>query len=211
MINKSRSLRNVYATFLICVAAVLSTVRCQAQSSSLSRFEVGPEINQIYLPVDPVGSVTYQPGLGATGALNIKRWLGLDGSISFTPNSTSTETSFAGGHLTQLAIGARAGFTRGRFRIYGKLRPGFANFSSLIAHVDPRPPFTFHFASLTAPSLDAGAIVQIDLLRRFSLRYEAGDTMIRYPKRTVVLVLPPSPAEVTHNFEFGVGFMFHFH
>jgi hypothetical protein len=192
------------------MVVLMASSHCGAQTGKPHLVEVGPEINQIYLPVDPVGSVTYEPGVGATGALNISRYFGLDGAISITPNAANTKTSFAGGHLTQLALGARAGFTWHRVRIYGKLRPGAANFSNVITRVNPGPPVAFQFGRLTAFSLDAGAIMQIDLLKRFSLRYEAGDTMIRYPQRTVVVGLPPSPPETTHNFEFGIGFMFHF-
>lgn len=199
----------------ICSALALIALTCvpaaTAQSARTATIEAGPEISEIYLPIDPVGSVDYQAAVGAVFAINVRRYIGIDTSISITPTAPGTATSLAGGRMTQFSAGIRAGTSRGRFRIYAKLRPGFVSFGSVITGVGPAPTFQFFRGRLTEPSLDVGGIAQVDLSRRFSLRYEAGDTIIRYGSRTVRLGLPPTPPEITHNFQFGIGFMFLFH
>ncbi len=182
-----------------------------AQGYKTHEIELGPEINQIFLPVHPVGSVQYQPAIGALIAINLRKSFGIDSSISITPTSPISATSLAGGRLTQFFAGGRAGLSKGRLRIYGKFRPGIVSFGSAITRVGPPPQFQFFLGRLTAPAFDFGGITEIGISRRFAARYEAGDTIIRYAGRNLFFGDPPTSPEITHNFEFGIGFMFLFH
>jgi hypothetical protein len=183
-----------------------------AQNQGCPRIELGPELNNIYLPINPVGSVNYQPGLGGVFAFNVVPWFALDSSFTITPTASSAGSSFAGGRLTQFNAGVRAGIKKGRLGFYGKVRPGLASFGSVIKTVDFQTfPPQFGFGRLTEPSLDVGGIVQVYISRRFALRFEAGDTIIRYGSRTLFVGQPPVSGVTTNNFEYGVGFIFRFH
>ena len=118
--------------------------------SHTHRFELGPEVTQIYPPVNPVGSVQYQPAVGGSAAFNLSKYFGIDSSISITPTVPISATTFAGGRLTQFFAGGRAGIRKGRFRIYGKLRPGLVSFGSAITAVGPAPDFQLFEGRLTA-------------------------------------------------------------
>ena len=91
-----------------------------------------------------------------------------------------------------------------------RVRPGFASFGNVIQEVNLQTS-QFRFGRLTEPALDYGGIVQVYLSKRFALRYEAGDTLIDYRSRNLFTGFPPVPGKTTHNFEFGIGFIFRFH
>lgn len=181
-----------------------------AQHDPLHRVEFGPELSELYLPLDPVGSVNYQASLGALCSLNLHRYFGIDTSLGFTPAPPGTATGFAGGRMLQFSAGLRAGISKGRFGFYGKARPGVVSFGRAILLVDPPPAFRFHFGRLTEPTIDIGGIVEVRVSKKFALRYDAGDTVIRYGSRTVFSNQPAAPSEVTHNFRFSIGFLFLF-
>ena len=42
-----------------------------AQQADAPRVEVGPQLTQTYLPVNPVGSVQYQPAFGIVAAVKL--------------------------------------------------------------------------------------------------------------------------------------------
>jgi len=155
--------------------------------------------------------VQYQPAVGGSAAFNLSKYFGIDSSISITPTVPISATTFAGGRLTQFFAGGRAGIRKGRFRIYGKLRPGLVSFGSAITAVGPAPDFQLFEGRLTEFALDAGGILEIGISKRFATRYELGDTIIRYPARNLFAGQPPVPGDTTHNFQFGIGFLFLFH
>jgi hypothetical protein len=204
------SLNRARTIVIVSLLLVVTDVRAQKQHSP--RIEVGPELNQIYLPVNPVGSVSYPIALGGIFSFNVNHFVGVDSSLTVTPNSPGVKTDFAGGRLTQFSAGVRVGMAKRRFAMYGKLRPGIASFGSVVKLVD-LVSGQFIFGRLTEPSLDVGGIIETSLTRRFALRYEAGDTLIHYRTRPVFTGAPAplSRGQVTSNFQFGVGFMFRFH
>lgn len=173
-------------------------------------FQLGPVINDLYLPVDPVGSVNYQPGIGCLASLSFGGFFGFDSTVSITPTAPSTATSFAGGRLTQFSLGVRGGLSRGRFSFYGKARPGLASFGKAIVQVGPQPDMKFQFGRLTEPSIDLGGIVQAVISKRLSLRYEAGDTVIYYRGRNVFADRAPMSGRAVHSFQFAIAFLYSF-
>jgi len=191
-------------------ALLFLQARCAVAQDALPKFEAGPQITQLYVPKNIVGSVTYQPSLGGIFCIAIKRNLAFDSAVSFTPNVPNESTSFAGGRMTQAFLGARMGFVRGRIGIYAKIRPGVVSFGGAILRVTPSPTFGFQLGRLTEPSLDAGGIVTVAVSRRLAVRYEAGDTVIFYGSRVLIAGAAPIPGRATNNFQFGIAFLFRF-
>ncbi|MGH9571875.1 MAG: outer membrane beta-barrel protein, partial [Candidatus Angelobacter sp.] len=127
----------------LALAIVLGrTQAATAQTAETPRFELGPEITQTYFPQNSVG-VDYQAALGASFSANVNQHFGADGVVTFTPAATGTATNRAGGRLLQISAGVRAGFSKDRFRIYGKLRPGAVSFGSVITRIGPPPTSQF--------------------------------------------------------------------
>ena len=143
------------------------------------RLEIGPQITQTYLPVNPVGSVQYQLPIGGLGAIRIRSWLAMDSSLGITPTIPIEGTSFAGGRLTEGFLGARLGFRFRRVEIYGKIKPaGVVSFGKAILHVESNnSALQFETGRLTEPALDLGGIVMLRISKRLAVRYDVGDTL----------------------------------
>jgi|SRR5882762_102964 len=142
----------MWRTLLLC----LVTISASAQANT-TRVEFGPELTQVYFPVNPVGSVQYQPGFGAFGSLRLYKTVSVDSSFSITPTVPITGTSDVGGRLTQAFLGVRAGLSKGRIDVDAKVRPGLASFGSVILRITPPPNLQFFVGRLTGvQSRDAG-------------------------------------------------------
>jgi hypothetical protein len=75
----------VWRHFLAYFSFLLLTISASAQVNT-ARAEFGPELTQIYFPVNPVGSVQYQPGFGAFGSLRLYKTLRVNlASVSHPP------------------------------------------------------------------------------------------------------------------------------
>lgn len=197
------------ATATLLILAPLG-VFALAEQPDTPRLELGPQVTQIYLPVNPVGSVQYQPGFGAVASVKLSRIFGVDSGFSITPTIPLTGTSFAGGRLTQGLIGARVGFAFRHLEIYGKIRPGFASFGDAILHAVSTPNLQFQVGRLTEPALDVGAIVVLRISHRLGVRYEIGDTMIHYQSRTIDASQPPVAGRLVNNLQLGGALVFGF-
>src|SRR5882762_11279832 len=195
----------MWRTLLLC----LVTISASAQANT-TRVEFGPELTQVYFPVNPVGSVQYQPGFGAFGSLRLYKTVSVDSSFSITPTVPITGTSDVGGRLTQAFLGVRAGLSKGRIDVDAKVRPGLASFGSVILRITPPPNLQFFVGRLTEPSLDIGGVVEVRISRRFAVRYEMGDTMIFYGTRKLFTNRPPVSSELVNTLQFGTGFAFRF-
>jgi len=199
----------IWLVSIACISFPLFTVLTSAQANT-ARFEFGPQLTQIYFPVNPLGSVQYQPGFGAFGSLRLCKALKADSSFSITPTVPITGTSYVGGRLTQAFFGVRAGLSKGRIDLDAKVRPGLASFGSVVLRISPLPSPQFFVGRLTEPSLDIGGVLEVRISRRFAVRYEMGDTMIFYGSRKLFTNLPPVSGDLVNTLEFDTGFAFRF-
>jgi hypothetical protein len=194
--------------FAIFLAAAV-TPACSQQQGRLP-LEAGPQLTQIYLPVDPVGSVQYQPGVGITMSARIHRAFSADLGFSITPTVPLSGTSFAGGRLTQVLVGVRGGVDVGRLELCAKVRPGVVSFGDSILHVLSSPSgVQFQTGRLTEPAFDVGGILIVHASRRLAFRYEAGDLIIDYRPRAISASELQS-SHLANAFAFGVGFVVDF-
>jgi hypothetical protein len=200
-------LRTVFS-FAITLWLCLGIAPAQGPADN-PKFEFGPELTQWYLPVQPNGSIQYQPGFGGFFSYQFSRYVGLDSTMDFM-RSPLTGSSFAGGNVFQGQFGIRAGVRKGRVGLYGKVRPGFVRFGTVILTVTPPPSQNMTIGPLTKPTLDAGGIVEVAITRRFAARYELGDTMVLYGARNPLSTAPPGPSYTSHNLQWDTGFAVRF-
>src|SRR5580765_2739301 len=117
---------------LIVTATVLITIfspgRTRAQqakpSAELPRYEVG--IDFTTLTLDPGDT---NVGVGGRFTYNLNRHLALEAAVYFLPVKCSTSNGQITGHLGEGLFGVKAGQRFRRFGIFGKVRPGFINYS----------------------------------------------------------------------------------
>ena len=217
--------------FLFMFTGLLASLVCspatKAQADEVPHYEVGAQFTSITKPDFNGGNTAI--GLGARFTFNLNRSVALEAVTNFFPQNCRGCGGGIGdnsGNLTQGLFGIKAGKRFHRWGIFAKARPGFASFSEgegrYVSSGTGGPfPFRFEQNRLTNFAMDLGGIIEIYHSKHIVTRFEAGDTLIKYGRRTtnfplidatggVTLVDFTLPAETRHNFQFsaGVGFRF---
>ena len=176
-------------------------------------------LNLFVFDVDP------QPGLGGRFTYNITPSIAAEVQADFYPKRQFFPDGTAGGRTFQVQAGAKIGKRFEKFGVFGKLRPGAMSFSETLIFEDLGPPptffpFDFRIDRTTYFSLDAGGVLEFYPSPRVVVRFDAGDTMIRYGGNelpflvvfpiTQPVPVPVAPRQFLHHFQFssGVGFRF---
>jgi len=160
-------------------------------------------------------------GVGGRFDYNLKPYLALEAELNFFPRDfRKFTTNFTGGRMIEGLFGVKAGIRRKRFGVFGKFRPGFESSSGAeIAHFlngngpDPRNPFGFERVRATQLALDVGGVFEWYPTRRTIVRFDAGDTIVRYPGIQFIQFpqgIPILETIYTHKAQFSVGFGFRF-
>ncbi len=171
------------------------------------------------------GGDAMEAGIGGRFTFNLNKNVALEAAGYFFPRRClSCERN---GTMSQGVGGVKAGKRFEKWGILGKARPGVLSFSQGSFNVLPFGgggtfPFTFEVKRSTHFAADLGAVLEFYPTRRIVTRFDVGDTVIHYARRTTnfltadpvtglpVLVPFTFPARTTHNFQFtaGVGFRF---
>jgi hypothetical protein len=192
--------------------------------SATPKCEVGALVSVLRIE-DPHGLSDLFPrrevGVGGRFTYNLKSYLALEGELNFFPRDYRKVTSnFTGGRMIQGLAGVKAGLRKKKFGVFGKFRPGFE--SSGGAEVprflsgdgpDPRNPFGFERIRSTQFALDVGGVFEFYPSPRTIIRFDAGDTIARYPG--VEFIQFPQGTRIfetvySHKPQFSVGFGFRF-
>jgi hypothetical protein len=116
--------------------------------------------------------------------------------------------------MTAAFFGAKVGKRFERIGLFGKARPGLFHFQepeqpfACVAVVPP--PVACVLGGSTNFALDAGGVVEFYLSNRFTVRADAGDTMIRVGGPVLRSGSVESSGYWSHNFMFGTSLGFRF-
>jgi hypothetical protein len=178
------------------------------------RYELGGLVTYTFLReigTRDVGVGTDSGGLGGRLVYRAFPLLDFETEFNFLPGNSAT----SGNHL-QGFFGVKTGKRWKQGGIFLKARPGFIHFRRDPFGV-PKPGssiFSTERATSTEPDIDLGGIVEYYTARGLILRFDLGDSMIHYARRTVRTsqFLPPFEAGgfTTHNWQgsFGISFRF---
>lgn len=175
----------------------LFVCRIQAQSGDEKKFEVGAQFSVLKIS-DPNSVNVNNPdesqqrteaGFGGRITYNLNRNFALEAKVNFFPrNFTQVRTNFTGGRVTQGLFGIKTGIRKEKFGIFGKARPGFVSSGGAVRSEfpngngpDPLNRFGFERIRATQLTLDVGGVVEFYPSRRTIIRFDAGDTITRYP------------------------------
>jgi len=118
-----------------------------------------------------------------------------------------------GGRKFQMLFGPRIGLRFRRFGVFGKVRPGFIRLDryEVIEEIF-KTPTTLAILSgtrngLTFLNVDVGGVFEYYPSRKTILRFDAGDTVIRYGAQEPKDI---NPSFTRHNLQLSVGFGFRF-
>jgi hypothetical protein len=213
-------MKNSFFTITL-VALFLFPSQSRAQTNDRRKLEAAGEFTSITMP-DFDGGHT-EPGLGARLTYNLKKSLAVEAAGYFFPHKCHLCTRSNAGKIGEGLFGVKAGKRFEKWGIFGKARPGLISFSEgasdyvLVSSNN----VSFERRRLTNFAFDLGVVIEFYPSKRIVTRFDAGDTLIHYGRRTnhfltfdstgAVSLFPfTSPASTRHNFQFNasVGFRF---
>lgn len=178
---------------------------------------------QIIEGFDP--RIRHNYGGGGRFTFNLTRAIALEAELTYHPKARGASVSglfpgqvfdaaLVGGKRTEGLFGVKAGKRGQRFGVFAKLRPGFMRFSN-VPDCPNGDVARCTVGGKTEFALDVGGAFEYYPTRRFVIRFDAGDTIIRYRHLTRANFgsLPPTPqfplevgGGTTHNAQYSVGF-----
>lgn len=228
--------------FLAAIVTVFSLHTQQARAQSDDRkVEIGGQFSFLQVPTLTANSTgivcvtipcpttaltrdtSTDVGFGPRIGYNATSYLTIEAEMNFFPRDRDLE----GGRKVQGLFGAKAGKRFEKAGIFAKARPGFVRFSrgdyqgrptALCPAVFPPPIGCFQPVAKTNFAIDVGGVVELYPSNNTIIRFDAGDTIIRFGDRRVAassttlstLVVVPVASETKHNLQVGVGFGFRF-
>ena len=214
--------RALFTLNALALALLLFDQTARAQEQDAPKLEVGVQYSSLSFDLPSFGGTETAVGVGGRITYNLTDYFAVEAEGNLSPSNTLT-TYVTGGASQQMQFGAKVGKRWRRFGLFAKARPGFVSFGETITPSvntsGQLPPFTqIQRERKTHFSMDVGGVLEFYPSRRMLVRFDAGDTIIRYgehpelqsnPLATGVFVTA-APSEVKHNFQFtaGVGFRF---
>lgn len=180
------------------------------------------------------GCQTLNNGFGGNLTYNFSSWLGIDTEMNFFGANGNQSTETTGGRVTEGLFGFRLGPTTRRWGLYSVVRPGFVNFGSVLGQPQPATTSSFftQAAATGAPQITAriayqvpessdpvamlgltsatyfafnyGEAIEYRPTRHAALRFDIGDTIVKYPGSTIGTPLHQ------HNFEISEAIIIRF-
>ena len=189
------------------------------------KLEIGPQLSVLKLkfvykaPGNNFQADDYWAGVGGRVTYNVTDNLAFEGTLEKFFTDVRKPISFISSAQPNIQgfVGLIAGLRRLKFGVFGKLRPGFTEFTPVLDCT------AIDFASCsevrdTSFSLDAGGVVEGYISRRFMVRGDVGALYLRH--RDTTLFFPGEPhvspflftnpgfKKVTLKFSVGFGFRF---
>jgi hypothetical protein len=205
---------------LSAVFALLFTLsaRARAQEEAAPKFEVGAQFTSIALddnaselPICNACDEFVYRGVGGRFTYNINDSLAVETEVNFFLNENRGYISRrVGGKPMQALFGVKAGKRFERVGLFGKVRPGLISFSRVISSGIGGGPLLPDLSRRTHFNLDLGGVFEVYPSRRVVLRFDAGDTIVRYGEENLPGAQIPFEGETRHNFQFNAGAGFRF-
>lgn len=187
------------------------------------KFEVAGEFTT--LGREAWSGTRVEPGFGGRVTYNINRHFGVEGAAYLFPRRCVECAQ--NGRIIEAVGGIKVGKRFETWGIFAKARPGIVSFSEgdfNVVRSTPGEPFPiqFEFNRLNAFAADLGGVVEFYPSKRVVARFDVGDTIMHFGRRTrnfpnfdpvteTLELLPFTiPSRTTHNLQFtaSVGFRF---
>jgi hypothetical protein len=186
--------------FVLAAAALLLMVpaqNAQAQSQSETpKVEIGAHYTFLRLR----DFDTNDNGVGTRVTFNLADSFGLEGELNFFPQKRPNFATLLSvdSKRTQGLFGVKYGMRSEKAGIFGKFRPGFIRFSEGTS-LSPLS------SSQTEFAFDFGGVFELYPARAVALRFDVGDTVIRFSNPIVF-----GDTAYRHNLQISTGVAFRF-
>lgn len=220
---KRPSLLSLAATI---TALLIFSADARAQERDAPKVEVGAQFSSLSVTAPDTFGTENPVGFGGRITYNLTDYFAVEAEGNFHP--TATARSFAsGGRAQQAQFGVKAGKRFNSFGIFAKARPGFVSFGDTVKVTEDTVTLgngtTIPIAVLgserkTHFSTDVGGVLELYPSRRLLVRFDVGDTIIRYGEHNVPTfefvnpqrAVATAPTEIKHNFQFTAGVAYRF-
>jgi len=229
MVEKTLRFLMIFALVGFVVTQMSKPVNAQTDDK---KFEVGAQGSVLRLPAltftGTAGNATFSNdhnndwGFGGRIGYNFSKSVAVEAEGNFFPQDRPED----GGRKFQGLFGAKVGHRFDKAGIFFKGRPGFIRQSrgeyqlngGCVA-IFPPPIGCFQPVATTNFAFDLGGVGEIYPTKRSIIRFDVGDTMIRFGDQREVaarnpstgeLVVVPRAAETRHNLQASVGVGFRF-
>jgi len=213
--------------FVLAIMTVLVvTTQAFSQTSQTQdppRYEIAGELTT--LNREAYDGVRVEPGLGARFTFNFNKNVAIEGAMHISINDCPSCTFT--GRYGDLFAGVKVGKRFKSWGIFAKARPGDVTFGAQQIDIVQTGtggtfPFEVRLKGVDNFALDVGGVIEFYPSRRIVTRFDAGDTIIHFTRRThdglsfdpttgTYTIVPfVTPARTTNNFQFiaSVGFRF---
>jgi hypothetical protein len=134
-----------------------------------------------------------EAGFGGRFTINASSTFAIEAEVNFFPKDR--DRPFESGRKTQGLFGVKYGLRSDQAGIYGKARVGFIHFTRN---------FDTSKVGKTDPAFDLGGVFELYPSGHSVVRFDLGDTIIRFGERTLQGGLRTS-SFTSHNLQFNVG------
>ncbi|PYS97363.1 MAG: hypothetical protein DMF65_11880 [Acidobacteria bacterium] len=222
--------RALFTSAVLISALLFFSTNTRAQEHDAPKVEVGVQFSSLSVTPPNSFSTENAAGIGARVTYNFDDHFAVEAEGDFFP--VSVRSDFAtGGKVEQAQFGVKWGKRWQKFGIFAKARPGFVSFDNTIKITRelfaPFPGATPRLFNIFTPerkthlSADVGGVLEFYPSRRMLVRFDFGDTIIRYREHDELneslgfltreeLPVVKAPADTQHNFQFSAGIGFRF-
>jgi hypothetical protein len=185
----------------------LEAAEGSSPSSRPEHFQFGGQYSLMTLERS-AQTVRDESAIGGWFTWNFNRYVGLDSSFSCFPRQVRFVDFQQGGRIVQVLAGIRSGVRRGRLGVFGKFRPGLQLYTLTVQNQQ-----TQNLTPFANFAFDVGGIIEVYTSRHTLLRFDAGNTIIRYRARSTIefdggVFQSPGFTKPTIQLTSGFGFRF---
>jgi Outer membrane protein beta-barrel domain len=219
----------MYKSVFITTAAltlifIIAPSTARAQEHDAPKVEVGAQFSSLSVTPPNTFGTENATGFGGRVTYNLNDHVAVEAEGNFYP-TTQSNTYVTGGRAEQVQFGLKFGKRFDKFGVFAKVRPGFISFGEALRVTQtPLAPGGFDIVNTftqerkTHFTTDVGGVLELYPTRRVLVRFDFGDTMIRYGAHDeagpTFLGSPDTifkaPAEIKHNFQFTGGVSYRF-
>jgi hypothetical protein len=217
----------LFTTAALIFIFVITPPTTRAQERDAPKVEVGAQFSSLTITSPGFGGTENAAGFGGRVTYNITDNFAVEAEGNFYPTKV-TQTYGTGGRAEQLQFGVKVGKRFEKFGVFAKARPGLISFGEALT-VAQLPVVTggvtdivntFAAERKTHFTTDVGGVLELYPSRRVLVRFDFGDTIIRYGEHdeartffvapSFVDTIVKAPAEIKHNFQFTGGVAYRF-
>ena len=200
-------------TFAISLFALTPRAARAQDFADSAKWEIGGHYATLNLPsqcTTSSGCQTLNNGFGGNLTYNFSSWLGIDTEMNFFGANGDQSSATPVGRVTEGLFGFRLGPTTRRWGLYSVVRPGFVNFGNITARIAYQVPGSsdpvamLGLTNATFFAFNYGEAIEYRPIKHAALRFDIGDTIVKYPGSTIGTPLHQ------HNFEISEAIIIRF-